>query len=86
MKRCAPYMRVSTVDQHPENQLHDLRNARQGKFESPKHRGLTEVAKAHGISRALVSRIMRDENAAGHEGFPPAPSQTQQNRRPGSVA
>jgi DNA invertase Pin-like site-specific DNA recombinase len=47
---------------------------------------LTEVAKAHGISRALVSRIMRDENAAGHEGFPPAPSQIQENRRPGSVA
>ena len=25
MKRCAIYMRVSTVDQHPETQLHDLR-------------------------------------------------------------
>ena len=25
MKRCALYMRVSTVDQHPETQLHDLR-------------------------------------------------------------
>jgi hypothetical protein len=24
-KRCALYMRVSTVDQHPETQLHDLR-------------------------------------------------------------
>jgi DNA invertase Pin-like site-specific DNA recombinase len=46
---------------------------------------LTEVAKAHGISRALVSRIMRDENAAGHEGFP-EPSQIQENGRPGSVA
>jgi DNA invertase Pin-like site-specific DNA recombinase len=47
---------------------------------------LTKVAKAHRISRALVSRIMRDENAAGHEGFPPAPSELQQNRRPDSVA
>jgi len=25
MKRCALYLRVSTVDQHPETQLHDLR-------------------------------------------------------------
>jgi len=25
MKRCAMYLRVSTVDQHPETQLHDLR-------------------------------------------------------------
>ena len=25
MKRCVLYMRVSTVDQHPETQLHDLR-------------------------------------------------------------
>ncbi len=25
MKRCALYMRVSTIDQHPETQLHDLR-------------------------------------------------------------
>ena len=26
-KRAALYMRVSTVDQHPESQLHDLRLA-----------------------------------------------------------
>ena len=25
MKRCALYLRVSTVDQHPETQVHDLR-------------------------------------------------------------
>ena len=25
MKRAALYLRVSTVDQHPETQLHDLR-------------------------------------------------------------
>ena len=34
MKRCALYMRVSTVDQHPETQLHDLRTlAQQRGFE-----------------------------------------------------
>ena len=43
---------------------------------------LTEVAKAHGISRALVCRIMNDANRPGHEGFPPAPSQVQENRQP----
>ena len=26
MKRAALYMRVSTVDRHPENQLHELRH------------------------------------------------------------
>ncbi len=26
MKRCALYLRVSTLEQHPESQLHDLRN------------------------------------------------------------
>src|SRR5246127_5098905 len=29
MKRAALYMRVSTVDQHPETQLHDLRQMAQ---------------------------------------------------------
>ena len=29
MKRCAPYLRVSTVDQHPETQVHDLRQLAQ---------------------------------------------------------
>lgn len=34
MKRAALYLRVSTLDQHPETQLHDLRNlARQRGFE-----------------------------------------------------
>ena len=30
MKRAALYMRVSTVDQHPETQLHDLKTALAG--------------------------------------------------------
>ena len=29
MKRCALYLRVSTVDQHPETQVHDLRQLAQ---------------------------------------------------------
>ena len=29
MKRCALYLRVSTVDQHPESQVHDLRQLAQ---------------------------------------------------------
>jgi DNA invertase Pin-like site-specific DNA recombinase len=47
---------------------------------------LTQVAKAHGISRALVCRIMHDANATGQQGFPPTPSQPQQNRRPETAA
>ena len=46
---------------------------------------LTEVAKAHGISRALVSRIVNERRKApSHEGSAPAPSQLQQNR-PGEI-
>ncbi len=34
MKRCGLYLRVSTVDQHPETQLYDLRGlAAQRNFE-----------------------------------------------------
>jgi DNA invertase Pin-like site-specific DNA recombinase len=48
---------------------------------------LTEVAKLHGISRALVSKILRDAlSATGHEGSLPAAPQPQQNRRPESAA
>src|SRR4051812_27226530 len=43
---------------------------------------LTQVAKAHGISRALVCRIMKEANGPGHEGFPPASSQVHENRQP----
>jgi DNA invertase Pin-like site-specific DNA recombinase len=46
---------------------------------------LTDVAKAHGISRALVSRIMRDANAS-HEGLVQPPSQPQENRPPETAA
>ena len=44
---------------------------------------LTQVAKAHTISRALVSKILRDARSdASHEGVSTAPLQLQQNRPP----
>jgi DNA invertase Pin-like site-specific DNA recombinase len=44
---------------------------------------LTQVAKAHTISRALVSKIIRDARSdTGHEGVPTAPLQLQANRPP----
>jgi DNA invertase Pin-like site-specific DNA recombinase len=44
---------------------------------------LTEVAKAHTISRALVSKILRDARSGpGHEGVPTAPLQLHENRPP----
>lgn len=45
---------------------------------------LTEVAKAHRISRAFVSKIVREHNR--QEGLPPAPSQTPENKPPGMAA
>ena len=44
---------------------------------------LTDVAKAHRISRAFVSKIVREaRNDSGHEGVPPAPLPLQENRPP----
>lgn len=48
---------------------------------------LTEVAKAHGISRAMVSKIVRQRRPpAGHETLVQAPPQVQQNRPPETAA
>ena len=48
---------------------------------------LTEVAKAHRISRAMVSKIVREQRRPpGHEGVLPAPPQTHENRLPDSAA
>lgn len=48
---------------------------------------LTEVARVHGVSRAMVSKIVREsKEAASHEGLPPAPSQVIENRPPETVA
>jgi DNA invertase Pin-like site-specific DNA recombinase len=51
MKRAALYLRVSTVDQHPETQLYDLRHLAE-------QRGLeiVEEYRDHGISGARVRR------------------------------
>jgi len=40
---------------------------------------LTQVAERHGISRAMVSKIMKQLPAPSHEGALPAPSQTRIN-------
>jgi DNA invertase Pin-like site-specific DNA recombinase len=48
---------------------------------------LTEVAKAYGISRAMVSKILRQRRPpAGYEGCVPEPPQLQQNRPPETAA
>src|ERR1035438_7916557 len=60
MKRAALYMRVSTVDQHPENQLNELRHfAEQRGFQ------ITEEYTDHGVSgtkarRPALYRMLND--------------------------
>ncbi len=50
-------------------------------------RSLTEVAKLHRISRALVSKILREAAGTGsHKGVSPAPLQLQQNKPPKTAA
>ena len=49
-------------------------------------RSLTEIAKAHGISRALVSRILKEEKSAGHKGVLKPPLQSLESERPESAA
>ena len=48
---------------------------------------LTDIAKAHHISRAMVRKILRlAAAAASHEGFPPPPAQLHDNRPPETAA
>ena len=48
---------------------------------------LTEIAKAHRISRATVSRVIKEaREAASPKGCIPAPPQTHENRLPDSAA
>jgi DNA invertase Pin-like site-specific DNA recombinase len=47
---------------------------------------LTEIAKAHGISRALVCKILNEEKRSGHEGSQQTPSQPDENRPPEMAA
>jgi len=42
---------------------------------------LTTIARDHRVSRALVSKIIRDEKLGGHKGPLPSPSQLTENRR-----
>jgi DNA invertase Pin-like site-specific DNA recombinase len=49
-------------------------------------RSLTEIATTHRISRALVSKVIRQDRTASHEGFAPAPLQLQENKPPKSAA
>ena len=59
MKRAVLYMRVSTVDQHPESQLHDLRElARQRGFEVA--REYTDRISGTKAKRPGLDELMRD--------------------------
>ena len=50
-------------------------------------RSLSEVAQLHRISRALVSKILREAaEPGGHKGVSPAPLQLQQNKPPKTAA
>lgn len=56
MKRAALYMRVSTVDQHPENQLNELR-----RFAEQRGFQITEEYTDHGVSGTKSRRPALDE-------------------------
>ncbi len=59
MKRAALYMRVSTVDQHPETQLHDLRQlAHQRGFEIVEE--YTDKISGTKAKRPGLDQLMRD--------------------------
>ena len=59
MKRAALYLRVSTLDQHPETQLHDLKQlAAQRGFE------IAEVYTDHGVSGTRAKRPALDRMLA----------------------
>lgn len=47
---------------------------------------LTVIARDHRISRALVSKIIRQQKPAGHEGSPPSIPQPTENKRPQTAA
>ena len=60
MKRAALYMRVSTVDQHPENQLNELRQ-----FASQRGFQIAEEYTDHGVSgtksrRPALDKMLKD--------------------------
>jgi DNA invertase Pin-like site-specific DNA recombinase len=47
---------------------------------------LSQIAKAHRISRASVSRLIKEAGATGPKGFVSAPPQPNENRHPESAA
>jgi DNA invertase Pin-like site-specific DNA recombinase len=50
-------------------------------------RSLSEIGRTHRISRALVSKILREASGpGGHKGVSPAPLQLQQNKQPETAA
>ena len=60
MKRAALYVRVSTVDQHPETQIHDLRQ-----FANQRGLQVIETYTDHGVSgtkarRPALDKMMED--------------------------
>jgi len=56
MKRAALYIRVSTIDQHPETQLHDLRQ-----FASQRGLQIVREYTDHGFSGTKARRPALDE-------------------------
>jgi DNA invertase Pin-like site-specific DNA recombinase len=64
MKRAVIYMRVSTLDQHPETQRHDLEQ-----LAAQRNLQITEIYTDHGISgarakRPALDRLLRDARQA----------------------
>lgn len=56
MKRAALYIRVSTIDQHPETQLHELRQ-----FASQRNLNIVETYTDHGVSGTRARRPALDK-------------------------
>jgi DNA invertase Pin-like site-specific DNA recombinase len=47
---------------------------------------LSQIATAHGVSRALISKILKEEKLAGHKGPLQAPPQAAENRQSETAA
>ncbi len=47
---------------------------------------LTQIAKAHGVSRALISKILKQAKVSSHKGCLQEPPQPNENRQPKSAA
>jgi DNA invertase Pin-like site-specific DNA recombinase len=47
---------------------------------------LREIAKSHRVSRAMISKVLREEKTAGHKGVLPASPQAAENRQSETAA